>query len=361
MGSVFKKNGSWWINYRANGKRHRKKIGTKADAQAALSQVESRIVRDEFGIVDNKYPLDDLIDEIMKRKKLELEPTTYKSYETQIQTLRREGFRDRRVETILLKDVDAYCEKRLHDDGVSVRRVNMEVGLLKRLLKQGVERGLIGWNPLSAWKELKGKPRKVRKAMTPDQVDRFLDQAQEFTPRLYPVWLCFLTTLMRREELVYLTWHQVDLDEGVICLEAGDTKTDEDRIIPIHPDLHVELQKLKLAAASGQQYVFVTKNGTPHRNNLYRAFRRGLRRAGFSGEEMKYYDIHSLRVTGITQFARERVHPKVVQRISGHKDIRMVLDIYTKVTDEECRAAMNKLSYGGRLGHPVGTRSKNVS
>jgi len=90
----------------------------------------------------------------------------------------------------------------------------------------------------------------------------------------------------------------------------------------------------------------VTKNGTPYKNNLPRAFRQGLRRAGFRDDEMKYYDIHSLRVTGITQFAREGVHPKVVQRISGHKDIRMVLDIYTKVTDEDCRAAMDKLSYG---------------
>jgi len=197
--------------------------------------------------------------------------------------------------------------------------------------------------------------------MTPDQVGRFLAQAREATPRLYPVWLGYLTTLMRREELVYLTWQQVDLEQGVIRLEAGDTKTDEVRTIPIHPDLHVELQRLRLAADPNQEYVFVTKNGTPYRNNLPRAFKQGLRRAGFGDEEMKYFDIHSLRVTGITQFAREGVHPKVVQRISGHRDIRMVLNIYTKVTDNECRVAMNRLSYGGKIGPQTGPATEKIS
>jgi len=358
MGRIFQKQDKWWIDYRVNGKRHRKKIGTKAEAEAALSEMESRIARAGLGAIDNRYSLDELIVEVMRRKKLELESSTIKSYGDLVANLQKGGFRRRRIDTIRLEDAEVYCEKRLAEDGVSTRRVNMEIGLLKHILKLGVERGRIATNPLAAWRDLKGEPTKVRRAMTPQQVQRFLDASM---PREYPLWLCYVTTAMRREEVVDLQWENVDLEAAELRLEVKDTKNDDVKVIPLHPTLLVELRKLNLAAKPKQGNVFLNRQGRPYKNNLIRSFRRTLRRAGFKGEELKHFDIQSLRVTGATQLMREGVHPKVVQRITGHKNIKVLLDIYTKVNNDDCRKAISKLPYGKASGTGVGTKPKKLS
>ena len=54
---VFRKNDNWWIDfYDADGRRHRKKIGSsKTLAKQVLRDVQNKIVKGEYlGILDTK-------------------------------------------------------------------------------------------------------------------------------------------------------------------------------------------------------------------------------------------------------------------------------------------------------------------
>ena len=71
--------------------------------------------------------------------------------------------------------------------------------------------------------------------------------------------------------------------------------------------------------------------------NLYRrGFQPLLERAGLADEE---FTIHSLRHTFATTLAEKGIHPSTAQKMLGHSDIRMTLDIYTHATDEMQDAA----------------------
>ena len=67
--------------------------------------------------------------------------------------------------------------------------------------------------------------------------------------RLKTALRCYLKPLvtlahftgMRREEMLQLTWDQVDFHEGTIRLDPGTTKNGEPRIVPMSQELHKEL------------------------------------------------------------------------------------------------------------------------
>ncbi len=93
--------------------------------------------------------------------------------------------------------------------------------------------------------------------------------------------------------------------------------------------------------------VFCTSVGTPVApRNLTRAWQALLKRAGLS--HLRFHDLrHSCASFLATQ--PEKVHPKVVQHMLGHSDLRTTLRIYTHVTDEQKREAATILDalFGG--------------
>ena len=47
--AVYRKNGTWWIDFYYQGKRHRQKIGTKKkDAEDALNQIKVKIAAGDY-------------------------------------------------------------------------------------------------------------------------------------------------------------------------------------------------------------------------------------------------------------------------------------------------------------------------
>jgi len=55
VGTLFKKHGNWYIDYYANGRRIRKKIGkSKKVAQVALVDAELAVVKNELGVATKR-------------------------------------------------------------------------------------------------------------------------------------------------------------------------------------------------------------------------------------------------------------------------------------------------------------------
>jgi integrase len=239
--------------------------------------------------------------------------------------------------------IDDYIEYRRKL--VSDRTINLEVMVLKSMLDKGVEWGLTASNPLEGVKPLKHRQKRFKRALTADEIERLLEVSAE---RYRPVWLCLVTTGLRKAELVNLTWDDIDWDAKVIKVQNRDdfeTKAGGIRIVPMAERLHDTLKAMRPHSKS--KYVFVTKEGTPLRNNLLRNFKATVKRAGIDADGL---NIHSLRRTFVTHLIRSGANPKVVQRLSGHRSIAITMNIYAEVLPEDERDAIMTVPYGLRVG-----------
>ena len=54
-------------------------------------------------------------------------------------------------------------------------------------------------------------------------------------------------------------------------------------------------------------------------------------------------DFHSLRHTFVTNLCKANVSPKTAQTLARHSDIRLTMNIYTHVDDQEQAAAIAQL------------------
>jgi integrase len=145
----------------------------------------------------------------------------------------------------------------------------------------------------------------------------------------------------RKGEILRLKWNQVDLDQGVVRLRAGETKSGEGRVIPLVPEL-LEILRLHRQTAGDSEYVF-TYNGAP-----FRDFRDGweaaCKAAGLWDEKANRPTrlFHDLRRTAVRNLVRAGVPERVAQEISGHKT-RAVFERYNIVSEADLVTAARRL------------------
>jgi integrase len=196
---------------------------------------------------------------------------------------------------------------------------------------------------------------------------------------LRPITTFAYSTGMRQGELENLTWQNVHLAEGVIRLDADQTKNGKARVIPFCqlPDL-VDIVKGLEKRASG--LVFTRRNGKPlgsFRKAWIRASIKALlgrmlwkcptchktvevekqawppeRQPGKApscqcGTKLlwsyKGLIFHDLRRTGVRNLRRAGVPESVAMKISGHQT-RAVFERYNIVDDTDVHQAMEKLA-----------------
>ncbi|MFQ5861487.1 MAG: tyrosine-type recombinase/integrase [Candidatus Brocadiales bacterium] len=338
MGRVFKRGRRYYVDYYVGKKRTKKSVsGERLVALQVLKELEGRAVRGEYGLKDNHYRLIDLKDAFLKHKKLTLKPRTFEGYRQDLELILKD-LKVNLVSEIIPSLLDAYIEGRLGQ--VSERTVNLEVQTLRQMLDYGVKTGLIGSNPIVDLRPLKVRQKRFRRILSGEEIDRLL---QASSPIYKSVWLCFLTTGLRKSELVNLTWDDIDWESREVLVQSKEdfsTKTGEIRSIPLADELYEAFKRLKSNATS--KYVFVNSKGNPLRNHLLTVFKRTLRRAGLNQDGL---DIHSLRYTFISSLLRGGANPKVVQKLAGHKRINITMEIYARTLPDEERHAIRRLPY----------------
>lgn len=100
--------------------------------------------------------------------------------------------------------------------------------------------------------------------------------------------------------------------------------------------------------------VFTTKCGTPiEPGNMTRMFALHARRAG-----LREIPLRNTRHTCSSLLVALKVHPKVAQRILGHSQIAMTMEVYAEASEEEVREALSKPSkdHSGHRLRPASPR-----
>lgn len=191
-------------------------------------------------------------------------------------------------------------------------------------------------------------PRKEMKVLTVDQVKRFLEIAKD--SHEYALYVLAVTCGLRQGELLALKWSDYDSQNGIIQIQrqlqwfGGDfqfskPKTSKSRRAIVLPTLaknalqHHKANQNKQRLLMGEEWydhnlIFPTLKGTPVRqsNLIRRSFHPLLKKAG-----LPRIRFHDLRHTAATLLFQQGVHPKLVQELLGHSQIRQTLDCYSHV------------------------------
>lgn len=322
----------------------------KRAAQRLALELEAQYAKGQMGLDDVDCLFPEALKRFLEHSQTRLKASSLKRRKLALETV--QGIcAFRRVGEVKPEAVERYSDQRL-SAGISERSVNIEIIHLKQMLDACVRWGFLRVNPLHSHKAIKERHKRPKRALTKDEVMKLGKVCGE---PLKAIVLGMLLTGMRRAEAVNLVWDTVDLVGGLIHLKAREEWSPKtgDGAVPISQEMRQLLIFQKERVQS--RYVFPNAEGNPYSNNLLRDFKVALKRAGIvenkTGVEAKdqkadpEVDIHSLRRTFITHHALAGTPPRILQRLSRHKSFATTMNIYAKITDDDCRTAVNAVSF----------------
>lgn len=156
------------------------------------------------------------------------------------------------------------------------------------------------------------------------------------------------TTGMRRQELVDLTWEQIDLEWNTIRIYG---KGNKERVLPLHPIVLPLIQefreKLEPSQLHPKEPVFTNYLGESiDPRGLHRIFKEILQHAGLPPHR---FTLHHLRHTFATLLLRTqagatKVDITTLQELLGHESLATT-SIYTHVDLEQKKQAIDSLRF----------------
>jgi len=165
---------------------------------------------------------------------------------------------------------------------------------------------------------------------------------------LKPVITFAFHSAWRKMEILGLIWDKVDLEQGTVRLDPGETKSGEGRTLYMNEELLQEIHKLQSKRQLGCPYLF-QRDGEQIKD-FRGAWESACIKAGLfevardeEGNESKVPTkiFHDFRRTAIRDMVRSGVSERVAMEISGHKT-RSVFDRYNIVSDQDLREAAKK-------------------
>ncbi|UCB51411.1 MAG: site-specific integrase [Deltaproteobacteria bacterium] len=239
-------------------------------------------------------------------------------------------FEGMRIADITTARIKAYIKTR-QADNVANGTINRELSALKRMLRLGAQ----------------DTPPKVDRIphipmLKEDNIRKGFFEHEEYLSLLKalpsylrgPVTFAYFTG-WRKSEILGLTWDRVDLHEGTVRLEAGETKNSEARTVYLNDEL-LKLVKIQNLRRHGSKYVF--HNNGKRIKDLRGAWKKACKEAKLEGKLF-----HDLRRTGVRNMVRAGIQEQVAMRISGHKT-RTVFDRYNIVSPDDLQQAALKMA-----------------
>jgi len=176
------------------------------------------------------------------------------------------------------------------------------------------------------------KENNVRKGFI--EYDDFAALHEALPTYLKPVVMFAYLTGWRKSEILRLTWNRVNLKDGIVRLEPGETKNKDGRTLYMETELLEMMQILYRSRSMSCLYVFHLKGEKI--SDFRGSWRAACKAIGWPG-----LLFHDLRRSGVRNMVRAGVPERVAMSISGHKT-RSVFDRYNIVSQEDLIEAARK-------------------
>ena len=131
-----------------------------------------------------------------------------------------------------------------------------------------------------------------------------------------------------------MPWRQVNLRDGIVRLEPGDSKNDEGRTLYLEPELKALMKGLHRARPMNCLYVFQLDG------KRVGDFRKSWNTACTQIETPGLL-FHDLRRSAVRNMVRAGIPERVAMTISGHKT-RNIFDRYNITSQDDLREAAQK-------------------
>ena len=345
----YKRGKVWWCDFTASGERFQKSLETAVwnEALAKKKELEAEAQRGRllpkahsFG-ARLRFP--DAADQYQAERKAHLAPKSIRMEKERLKPLRA-YFSASPLKDISVDLIQAYIAYR-KQAGAANRTVNMELGILRRILKRAKL-----WYRVS--EDVKPLPerRNIGRALSHDQKVKLIKTA-ESKPEWQNARLAMtlaLNTTMRACEIKGLRWRDIDFMERTLTIRRSKTEAGE-RLIPLIPEAWEAILELRerakgFAGTEPEHYVFPTCEGrrkpdsTKPMMDWRTAWRKLTREAGLPGLRF-----HDMRHHAITELAESGESEQTIMAIAGHVS-RKMLEHYSHIRVDAKRKALEALS-----------------
>ena len=342
---------------------------TQKEAQGALDKARVAVTENRFVVTTNVTVRSFLFEEWLPSIKTTIRATTYTSYEGHVRNHLVPRLGSIQLRRLNAATINAHYAL-LGEDGrlkgagglspASVRRIH---ATLHRALRDAVRWQRLHFNPADAADPPKASAeRSERPIWSREQLQKFLESVRE--DDLYPLWLLYSTTGMRRGEALGLQWGDVDLDASTLSLQrslvpvkggfiVGEPKTKRGRrtmsldpmtasILKTHHRLQKESQMRNRDVWEDGDWVFTSERGLPlNGNSITKLFTAAARTA-----KLPHIPLHSLRHTYATLALGGGMNVRDLSARLGHSSVAFTLDVYSHAipsVEEESAAAVAAL------------------
>jgi integrase len=387
---IYKRIGHWHLDVTIHGVRYREALNT-TDKRQAKELEKNRIADIKQGKNASKTgrefarkPFHEAVKAYLEEREPHVSERTMQFESERLGPLVKH-FGEKPLLRFKAEDVSGYQKARL-EAGISGRTVNMETGVLRRMLKRAKV-----WNAIS--EDVKALPEDrgtVAKVLPPDLKRKLFDAAAS-----RPEWLVAhcaavlaVSTTCRGVEIKNLRWQDVDLFSRVATIRRSKTAAGH-RTIPLNGDAMAALARLLerarvLGTSEPEHYVFpaceerIIDPSRPQkswrtawrklvRETTRRAGREAAQNALESGKGLRGaiaawkraaapirgLRFHDLRHQAITEMAEAGASDATLMAVAGHMSRRM-LEHYSHVRMAAKRTALEKLE-SGLMGGPSTT------
>ena len=270
----------------------------------------------------------------------------------------RKHLKDIRLDQIRKVLINDFVTKRLKS-GRSPRTCNLDVIILRNVIKRAIDDGLLAANPIAGLKPLKVTVRK-RSLCSAADIDKLVATTSQTRSNekgeLVPVtqnaeqfadYIRFLQfTGAREKEALRVKWSDVDLAGGRLTIGAdGDTKNHKGRTVDFNPKLAELLERMRRRRAPDSEWLFPS----PQRGKQdipARSFRESLNLTRTAAGLPKF-GFHDCRHHFISMAVMSGVDFMTIASWVGHQDGGVLIGkVYGHLANEHKKAMAEKLNFG---------------
>jgi integrase len=334
--------GMWWVKYYQNGRPVRESTGVAADTETPPQEAK-RFLKEREGRVATGQPILPRADRIRYEEAAADLRAHYKAtgdrdlHEAEKRLAHLDTFfTGRRLVAIGGAEATAYVGRRQAERAAN-GTINRELAVLTKMLRLAYEHGKLLRLPVI---------RKLKEASPRAgfcELDVFMALRKRLPePHGLAVAICY-TLAWRRAEVFGLEWRHVDLERGVLRLDAERSKTDEGREAVLPPPLLAELRAHRTKIEALQRklervipQVFVRLRGKLAGVPIGDFRKRWVKACAAVG--VPGLLVHDLRRSGVRNMVRAGISEGVAMKISGHRT-RSVFDRYNVTSAKDLEAA----------------------